>query len=74
MVRGISPFAAGIAEMNLGLFYLWTFLGSLIFCSVLIVLGNALGAHLGTVLPLLHHGGVRRAAASAVVAVVAAFS
>jgi membrane protein DedA with SNARE-associated domain len=56
-VRGVSAIPAGIAEMNLGLFYLWTFLGSLIFCSFLIMLGNALGTHLGDVLPLLHRGG-----------------
>ena len=42
--------------MNLALFYLWTFLGSLIFCTLLIVLGNALGTHLNAVLPLLHKG------------------
>ena len=40
--------------MNVALFYLWTFLGSLIFCSALILLGNALGAHLDGILPLLH--------------------
>jgi membrane protein DedA with SNARE-associated domain len=56
VLRGISAIPAGIAEMNLGLFYLWTFLGSLIFCSLLILLGNALGSHLDAVLPLLHRG------------------
>ncbi|HEY1866659.1 MAG TPA: hypothetical protein VGG70_00090, partial [Candidatus Cybelea sp.] len=45
-------------EMNLGLFYLWTFLGSLIFCSFLILLGSAFGAHLDTVIPLLRKGGL----------------
>ena len=40
------PLPPGIAEMNLAHFYLWTFLGSLIFCGLLILLGNALGAHL----------------------------
>ncbi len=54
VVRGISATAAGIAEMNLGLFYLWTFLGSLIFCAFLIALGNAFGSHLNAVMPLLH--------------------
>jgi membrane protein DedA with SNARE-associated domain len=57
VIRGIAAIPAGIAEMNVGLFYLWTFLGSLIFCSFLILLGNALGAHLSTVLPLLRRGG-----------------
>ncbi len=56
VIRGICAIAAGIAEMNLALFYLWTFLGSLIFCTLLIVLGNALGTHLNAVLPLLHKG------------------
>jgi membrane protein DedA with SNARE-associated domain len=69
-IRGISAIPAGIAEMNLGLFYLWTFLGSLIFCSFLILLGNALGTHLGEVLPLLRRGGyVVLAAACAAVLV-----
>lgn len=56
VLRGVSAIAAGIAEMNVGLFFLWTFLGSLIFCSALILLGNALGAHLDSVLPMLHRG------------------
>lgn len=57
-IRGVSAIPAGIAEMNLGLFYLWTFLGSLIFCSFLILLGSAFGAHLDTVIPLLRKGGL----------------
>src|SRR5579863_2711383 len=56
-IRGIVAIPAGIAEMNLVLFYLWTFLGSLIFCTFLILLGSALGTHLDTVLPLLRRGG-----------------
>jgi membrane protein DedA with SNARE-associated domain len=56
VLRGVAAIPAGIAEMNLTAFYLWTFLGSLIFCSALIALGNALGAHLAAVLPLLHRG------------------
>ncbi len=56
VLRGIVAIPAGIAEMNLALFYLWTFLGSLIFCSFLILLGNAFGSHLDAVLPLLHRG------------------
>jgi membrane protein DedA with SNARE-associated domain len=57
VVRGLVAIPAGIAEMNLALFYLWTFLGSLVFCTFLIVLGNALGTHLGAVLPLVRRGG-----------------
>lgn len=56
-IRGVSAIPAGIAEMNLGLFYLWTFLGSLVFCTILIVLGNTFGTHLDTVIPLLRKGG-----------------
>jgi membrane protein DedA with SNARE-associated domain len=56
VIRGVAAIPAGVAEMNLAMFYLWTFLGSLIFCSLLIVLGNAMGAHLGAILPLLHRG------------------
>ncbi len=54
ILRGVVAVAAGIAEMNLAHFYLWTFLGSLIFCGLLILLGNALGPHVSAVLPLLH--------------------
>jgi membrane protein DedA with SNARE-associated domain len=57
VIRGIAAIPAGVAEMNLPLFYLWTFLGSLIFCTSLILLGNALGTHIGAVLPLLHRSG-----------------
>jgi membrane protein DedA with SNARE-associated domain len=56
-VRGVAAIPAGFAEMSLPLFYLWTFLGSLIFCTFLILLGNAFGAHLSEILPLLHRGG-----------------
>jgi membrane protein DedA with SNARE-associated domain len=45
VIRGIVGIPAGIAEMPLGAFYLWTFLGSLVFCGGLILLGNSLGAH-----------------------------
>ncbi len=45
VIRGIVGIPAGIAEMPLGAFYLWTFLGSLLFCGGLILAGNALGAH-----------------------------
>lgn len=54
VLRGVVAIPAGIAEMNLALFYLWTFAGSLIFCTFLILLGNAFGAHLNAVLPVLH--------------------
>jgi len=69
VVRGIAAIPAGIAEMNLALFYLWTFLGSLIFCTFLILLGNALGTHLGAALPLLRRGGYFVLAAAGVAVV-----
>ncbi len=45
VIRGIVGIPAGIAEMPLAAFYLWTFCGSLIFCGGLILAGNALGEH-----------------------------
>ncbi len=45
VVRGVVGIPAGIAEMPLAPFYLWTFCGSTIFCAGLILLGSALGAH-----------------------------
>ncbi len=53
VIRGIDGIPAGIAEMPLGPFYLWTFLGSLGFCGGLILLGHAVGTHLGAVMPAL---------------------
>lgn len=70
VIRGIAGFPAGIAEMSLTHFYLWTFLGSLIFCSALIGLGFALGDHLDAIIPLLHRGGTI-VALGAVIAIVA---
>lgn len=57
VIRGICSFPAGIAEMNLAQFYLWTLLGSGIFCSGLILLGYSAGGHLDVILPLLQRGG-----------------
>jgi membrane protein DedA with SNARE-associated domain len=57
VVRGIAGFPAGVAEMSVLPFYLWTLLGSLIFCSALIGIGYGLGGHLDSILPLLHRGG-----------------
>jgi len=45
VIRGIVGIPAGIAEMPLPAFYLWTFCGSLIFCGGLILAGNMLGTH-----------------------------
>ena len=70
VIRGIVSIPAGIAEMNLSHFYLWYALGSLVFCGALILLGNTLGEHLDSVLPLVHRFGVA-VLAIAVVALVA---
>lgn len=50
VIRGIVGIPAGIAEMPLGPFYMWTFLGSLVFCGGLVLAGNALGAHADAVI------------------------
>jgi len=57
VIRGIVSIPAGIAEMNLSHFYLWYALGSLVFCGALILLGNTLGEHLDSVLPMVHRFG-----------------
>lgn len=73
VLRGVSAIPAGIAEMNLAHFYFWTFLGSLLFCSGLILLGNALGSHLDAVLPLLHRGAYIALALAAIAIVAGIF-
>ncbi len=45
VIRGVVGIAAGIAEMSLAPFYLWTFLGSSMFCGAFIYAGYALGVH-----------------------------
>ena len=58
VIRGIVSIPAGLAEMDLGHFYVWYFLGSAVFCGALIELGNALGAHFDAMLPLFHKWGL----------------
>lgn len=69
VIRGIAGFPAGIAEMDVAPFYLWTLLGSLIFCSGLIGIGYAFGGHLDAILPLLHRGGLVLVAVVVLVAI-----
>lgn len=57
VIRGIAAFPAGIAEMNLVQFYLWTLAGSAIFCTGLIMLGYSAGGHLDVILPLVRKVG-----------------
>jgi membrane protein DedA with SNARE-associated domain len=49
LLRGVMGIPAGIAEMPLLPFFLWTFLGSLIFCAGFILLGVNLGVHAAAV-------------------------
>lgn len=69
VVRGIVGIPAGIAEMPLGPFYLWTFLGSAIFCGGLILAGDALGKHAQIAVDSMHRFGAI-AIALAIVALV----
>lgn len=54
VIRGIVGIPAGIAQMALVPFYLWTLLGSIVFCGGLGWLGYTLGNHVDTILPELH--------------------
>jgi membrane protein DedA with SNARE-associated domain len=54
VIRGVVAVPAGIARMPLFPFYLWTLLGSTIFCGGLILIGHALGRNLPRVMPVLH--------------------
>ncbi len=58
VIRGIVSIPAGLAEMDLGPFYFWYFLGSLGFCGGLILAGSAFGGHLDEMLPLIHKSGL----------------
>jgi membrane protein DedA with SNARE-associated domain len=58
VIRGLIGIPAGIAEMPLVPFYVWTALGSLGFCGGLILLGNSVGGHLDTVMPVVHRFGL----------------
>ncbi len=74
MIRGLSPFVAGVAEMNLAAFYLWTLLGSGIFCAGLLALGSALGSRLATTIPSLQRWGYVLLAVAVLVLVCAALA
>lgn len=54
VIRGVVAVPAGISRMPLFPFYLWTLLGSTLFCGGLILLGHALGRNLDRVVPVLH--------------------
>ncbi len=72
-IRGIVGYPAGIAEMNLAHFYLWTIFGSAIFCTGMVFVGYSLGDHLDTFAPLLHKGGLAVLGVAVVVAIAAYF-
>lgn len=69
-IRGIVGFPAGIAQMNLLMFYVWTFAGSTLFCALLIMAGYSAGDHLDVIMPLVKRSGLILLAA--VVVIVAA--
>ena len=73
VLRGFVGIPAGMAQMNLAQFYLWTFLGSVVFCGGFIAIGDVLGDHLYDILPLIHRGGLVILAAAVVVAIAAFF-
>ena len=64
VIRGIVSIPAGIAAMDLPQFYGWYALGSLGFCGGLVLLGDELGGHIGTILPLVHKTGLDRVGGS----------
>lgn len=66
-VRGVAGYPAGIAQMSVAHFYLWTLLGSTLFCGGMIVVGYEFGGHLDAILPLLHRGGIVLVAIAALV-------
>ena len=54
VLRGICSIPAGISRMPLLPFYIFSAVGSFIFCLVLALLGHKLGQHLDALTPLLH--------------------
>jgi membrane protein DedA with SNARE-associated domain len=58
VIRGLVGIPAGIARMNLAVFYLWTLAGSLVFCGGLGYLGFVFGRHVDTLYPLLRRSGI----------------
>ncbi len=71
VIRGIVGIPAGIARMPLPAFYFWSFLGSLVFCGGLVLLGNSLGNHIDQILPLIHKFGLLILAIVAIAIVIA---
>jgi membrane protein DedA with SNARE-associated domain len=73
VVRGVVSIPAGLARMNLAHFYCWYAFGSLIFCGGLILFGSMLGAHLDSVMPMLHKAGLLTLIGAILVAVALVF-
>jgi membrane protein DedA with SNARE-associated domain len=48
-VRGLISLPAGVARMNLGLFLLANFVGTLVWCTILAVAGQMLGVHFAAI-------------------------
>lgn len=54
VVRTFIAFPAGVSKMNPGRFYLYTFVGSFIWCYVLAALGKIFGDHWENLRPYFH--------------------
>jgi membrane protein DedA with SNARE-associated domain len=53
IVRGISALPAGVSRMQKRYFWIYTTLGSAVFCLSLILIGNAFGQHLDEIKPVI---------------------
>jgi membrane protein DedA with SNARE-associated domain len=53
-VRGVAALPAGISRMQKRYFFLYTLIGSSIFCFGLAWLGNAFGRHIDEITPQIH--------------------
>ena len=53
VVRGVAALPAGVSRMQKRYFWLYTALGSTIFCAGLILLGDEFGQHLDTIMPVI---------------------
>lgn len=72
VVRGLVGIPAGIARMNLAVFYTWTLAGSIVFCGALGALGYFFGHNLDAIKTSLHDGSMLILAAIVLAALIAA--
>ncbi|GAC1308051.1 MAG: DedA family protein [Vulcanimicrobiaceae bacterium] len=55
-VRGVSALPAGVSQMQKRYFFIYTALGSTIFCFGLAYLGSLVGGHFDAISPQIHKG------------------